>query len=261
MLIRAAYCKPAYVRAHSVLPWKFFCTSSWPSISLRKRFSVASVERVKPNNLRISLLSAFSDCTNNTTSYSIILTPQLQPPHRLRRHTSNTHPKTSQLPHPAAAATTTRILRRHARSFPLTNFQPPLPPKPASPPTLHRNTEPVPSLNHQALTKHLRQHLGFSTYSTATQIATTVPSTLRTSTMSGVELDPAELAFRRKLNNSTLLRSTARGKQLTIRHPGPFTREVNQTLRIKNPNHEPVAFKVRDSRAPPHPLPNQRRLI
>lgn len=25
-------------------------------------------------------------------------------------------------------------------------------------------------------------------------------------------------------------------------------------MRIKNPNHEPVAFKVRDSRAPPAPL-------
>lgn len=37
-----------------------------------------------------------------------------------------------------------------------------------------------------------------------------------------IEIDPAELAFQ-----------------------GPFTREVGQTLHIKNPNHEPVAFKVK----------------
>jgi hypothetical protein len=53
-----------------------------------------------------------------------------------------------------------------------------------------------------------------------------------------VEIDPLELGFRRRHFNFEVCCDIL--KPFT----GPFTGEVTQTLKIKNPNHTPVAFKV-----------------
>lgn len=57
-----------------------------------------------------------------------------------------------------------------------------------------------------------------------------------------VELDPVELGFRRKSWFEVLFRPF---RILTNVLIGPFNREVDEKLRIRNPNNEPVAFKVR----------------
>lgn len=53
-----------------------------------------------------------------------------------------------------------------------------------------------------------------------------------------VELDPVELGFKRKHSSQLLV------KTLLLRVTGPFQQEVSQTLRLKNPHSDPVAFKV-----------------
>ena len=55
-----------------------------------------------------------------------------------------------------------------------------------------------------------------------------------------VELTPQELGFRRESCGGT----ESLGKRL---HDclGPFNREVTETLKLANPNNEPIAFKVR----------------
>lgn len=59
-----------------------------------------------------------------------------------------------------------------------------------------------------------------------------------------VELEPAELGFKRTDHSNFPLRDS--NLLLTeVIHLGPFTHEVSQTLRLYNPNTEPVAFKVK----------------
>jgi hypothetical protein len=53
-----------------------------------------------------------------------------------------------------------------------------------------------------------------------------------------VEIDPVELGFHRMY----IPRGWVGGSNRGI---GPFTNEVSQILKIRNPNHNPVAFKVR----------------
>lgn len=53
-----------------------------------------------------------------------------------------------------------------------------------------------------------------------------------------VEVEPAELAFRRKDFTTT----NYNGADVLS---GPFTQEVTEVLRLKNNNSDPVAFKVR----------------
>lgn len=58
-----------------------------------------------------------------------------------------------------------------------------------------------------------------------------------------VELNPPELGFKR---TSQCLRVCLRECQHTdSSHLGPFTHEVSQTLRLHNPNSDPIAFKVK----------------
>jgi len=61
------------------------------------------------------------------------------------------------------------------------------------------------------------------------------------SSIMSVELDPAELGFKRKQQRmDTLNRNTLDWQQFA----GPFSHEVSEVLRLKNPNSEPLAFKV-----------------
>jgi len=55
-----------------------------------------------------------------------------------------------------------------------------------------------------------------------------------------VELDPAELGFKRKRHYSILSNKHSRLTSVS----GPFNHEVSEVLRLKNPNSEPLAFKV-----------------
>jgi len=55
-----------------------------------------------------------------------------------------------------------------------------------------------------------------------------------------VEIDPVELGFHRRL----LCHCSEEGSD---EETGPFTSEVSQSLKIRNPNRTPVAFKVRVS--------------
>lgn len=64
-----------------------------------------------------------------------------------------------------------------------------------------------------------------------------------------VEIEPAELGFHRMLPRDL------RSSQVTDVPLGPFTSEVSQTLKIRNPNHAPVAFKVSPYRAITHGCP------
>ncbi len=52
-----------------------------------------------------------------------------------------------------------------------------------------------------------------------------------------VEIEPTELSF-----TSRLLSHCAH--EYSNRKPGPFTTEVSQSLKIKNTNRTPIAFKV-----------------
>lgn len=54
-----------------------------------------------------------------------------------------------------------------------------------------------------------------------------------------VTLDPPELGFRR-----TYKAPQVRLSQLMSIHTGPFTHEVTQLLRLRNPSSDPIAFKV-----------------
>lgn len=63
-----------------------------------------------------------------------------------------------------------------------------------------------------------------------------------------VEIEPMELGFRRMLSAFLMFRTTCTSgtspaNQLCY-FPGPFTVEVSQILKLKNPNKAPVAFKV-----------------
>lgn len=55
-----------------------------------------------------------------------------------------------------------------------------------------------------------------------------------------VEIDPLELSFRSTSLSIVVCFSSTPSSD----RPGPFTVEVGQILRIKNPNAAPVAFKV-----------------
>lgn len=54
-----------------------------------------------------------------------------------------------------------------------------------------------------------------------------------------VMLDPPELGFRR-MSSNYILQTT----WLMETTAGPFTHEVTQTLRLRNPGNDPIAFKV-----------------
>lgn len=58
-----------------------------------------------------------------------------------------------------------------------------------------------------------------------------------------VEIEPAELGFQRMF--AVFQYRRARNLCLTTLHIGPFTKEVSETLYLRNPNSDPVAFKVR----------------
>jgi hypothetical protein len=55
-----------------------------------------------------------------------------------------------------------------------------------------------------------------------------------------VELDPVELGFKR-----TPPQSHAQSNSNANSNTGPFDHEVSQVLRLRNPNSDPVAFKVK----------------
>jgi hypothetical protein len=55
-----------------------------------------------------------------------------------------------------------------------------------------------------------------------------------------VELDPVELGFKR-----TPPQSRTENKNDANSNIGPFDHEVSQVLRLRNPNSDPVAFKVK----------------
>lgn len=59
-----------------------------------------------------------------------------------------------------------------------------------------------------------------------------------------IELDPAELGFRRWshfLSGAPVGFATGADLPLLL---GPFTQEVTQVLRLRNPNSDPLAFKA-----------------
>lgn len=69
-----------------------------------------------------------------------------------------------------------------------------------------------------------------------------------------IELDPAELGFEREaiffsfsFQASSAKRETLLQLLTYVLESGPFNREVVRTLRIRNNNYDPVAFKVRCS--------------
>ena len=55
-----------------------------------------------------------------------------------------------------------------------------------------------------------------------------------------VELDPAELGFKRNVTRDHELADVDANESA-----GPFNHEVSQVLRLHNPNSDPVAFKVK----------------
>ncbi len=55
-----------------------------------------------------------------------------------------------------------------------------------------------------------------------------------------VELDPPELGFKR-----ITPQSHAHNNVDANNNAGPFDHEVSQVLRLRNPNSDPVAFKVK----------------
>jgi hypothetical protein len=63
-----------------------------------------------------------------------------------------------------------------------------------------------------------------------------------------LELDPPELGFRRVSPMSTRINFVS---MLIVSDPGPFTHEVSQILVLRNPNSDPVAFKVGELRQGP----------
>jgi hypothetical protein len=60
-----------------------------------------------------------------------------------------------------------------------------------------------------------------------------------------LELDPSELGFKRECQLTKDL-SDMKSRLLIAGITGPFTVEVSQTLRLRNPNQDPVSFKVRE---------------
>lgn len=52
-----------------------------------------------------------------------------------------------------------------------------------------------------------------------------------------LELDPVELGFRSMFRAFLC-------QMIKLSHAGPFDREVEEKLRLRNPNTDPVAFKV-----------------
>jgi len=56
-----------------------------------------------------------------------------------------------------------------------------------------------------------------------------------------VELDPPELGFKREYPPSSLMLLSS--DLLFLK--GPFTSEVSEVLRLRNPHSDPVAFKVK----------------
>jgi hypothetical protein len=57
-----------------------------------------------------------------------------------------------------------------------------------------------------------------------------------------VDIEPFELSFQR-VYPAIFYVSPGLGARAEL-HTGPFTKEVAQILKIKNPNSSPVAFKV-----------------
>lgn len=85
----------------------------------------------------------------------------------------------------------------------------------------------------------LRIALSSATYSNLNKRATVSFSTATSYTMS-VELIPAELGFKRKLYSCPNRPSVSK----PTFYSGPFNHEVSETLELRNPNSEPLAFKV-----------------